>query len=254
MKTMLNIVLVIFAGAVVAQAQISNFKHVVVIVQENRTPDNLFQGLCSPPFGSASSCSTTDPAKYNIQTSNWLDKTSPTGFTQPKGVLLANAYDLSHAHSAFTVMCDSTGGPGFPACQMDGAAGIKCSGTCPTQPQFRFVTNTNNILNPYLELATQFGWANYMFQTNQGPSFPAHQFLFGGTSAPTAPDDPKGIFASENMSSTVPPPPGTKLVAGCTALDTTRVKLIMPPDDESQSIYPCFEHQTMADLLATSPT
>src|SRR5215469_14897664 len=26
-------------------------KHVVVIFQENRTPDNLFQGLCHPPFG-----------------------------------------------------------------------------------------------------------------------------------------------------------------------------------------------------------
>src|SRR5262249_32721070 len=111
MKTMLNIVLVIFAGAVVAQAQISNFKHVVVIVQENRTPDNLFQGLCSPPFGSASSCSTTDPAKYNIQTSNWLDKTSPTGFTQPKGVLLANAYDLSHSPTAVHAISHSPASP-----------------------------------------------------------------------------------------------------------------------------------------------
>jgi phospholipase C len=252
MKMMLNIVLVICAGAVVAQAQISNFKHVVVIVQENRTPDNLFQGLCSPPFGSAASCSATPTSsQYNIQTSNWLDKTSPGGVIHPKGVALANTYDLSHAHSAFTAQCDSTGGAGFPACQMDGAAGVHCSGICPSQPQFRFVTNANNILNPYLNLATQYGWANYMFQTNQGPSFPAHQFLFGGTSAPNAADDAKGIYAAENMSSTVG---GTSLVAGCTALSTTRVKLIMPPDDESQAVYPCFEHQTMADLLTTTPT
>ena len=34
-----------------AHAQIFNFKHVVVIFQENRTPDNLFQGLCAPPYG-----------------------------------------------------------------------------------------------------------------------------------------------------------------------------------------------------------
>jgi len=26
-----------------------------------------------------------------------------------------------------------------------------------------------------------------MFQSNEGPSFPAHQFLFTGTSAPVAP-------------------------------------------------------------------
>jgi phospholipase C len=254
MKLMLNTMLAICVVAVAAQAQISSFKHVVVIVQENRTPDNLFQGLCSPPFGSTASCSTTDPSKYNIQTSDWLDNTSLTHVTQPKGVALANKYDLSHAHSAFTAMCDSTGGPGFPYCRMDGAAGIQCGGKCPSQPQFRFVTNTNGILNPYLELATQYGWANFMFQTNQGPSFPAHQFLFGGTSAPTAEDDPKGIFAAENMSSTIKLAPGTGLVAGCTAESTTRVKLIRPPDDESQSVYPCFEHQTMADLLTDTPT
>ena len=42
-------------GAVPAQARDHRFptpfKHVVVIFQENRAPDNLFQGLCHPPFG-----------------------------------------------------------------------------------------------------------------------------------------------------------------------------------------------------------
>jgi len=37
---MLNVVLVICVLAVAAHGQISNFKHLVVIVQENRTPDN----------------------------------------------------------------------------------------------------------------------------------------------------------------------------------------------------------------------
>jgi len=45
------------------------FKHVVVIFQENRTPDNLFQGLCHPPFGHRHSCSNTPTARqYNIST------------------------------------------------------------------------------------------------------------------------------------------------------------------------------------------
>jgi phospholipase C len=56
------------------------FRHVVVIFQENRTPDNLFQGLCHPPFGDSDSCSTTPKAhQYNIATTGWLDKHSPTG-------------------------------------------------------------------------------------------------------------------------------------------------------------------------------
>ena len=80
--------------------------------------------------------------------------------------------------------------------RMDGAGDIPCSGTCATTPQFKFVDNSTGILDPYLELATQYGWANYMFQTNQGPSFPAHQFVFGGTSAPNAADDAAGIFAA----------------------------------------------------------
>jgi hypothetical protein len=113
------------------------------------------------------------------------------------------------------------------------------SGPCPTEPQFKFVDNSTGILNPYLELATRYGLANYMFQTNQGPSFPAHQYLFGGTSAPTADDDAAGIFAAENGKKTY----------GCASDEDATVALIFPGGDESQSIYPCFEHQTIADIL-----
>ena len=134
---------------------------------------------------------------------------------------------------------------------MDGAGDVVCSGTCPTQPQFRFVANHSGILDPYLTLATQYGWANYMFQTNQGPSFPAHQFIFGGTSAPTAADDHMGIFASENMKGTL----NSNSRAGCIAEASTRVELIHPnpnpplPGIENSEIYPCFDHQTIPDIL-----
>ena len=85
---------------------------------------------------------------------------------------LPGGYDLSHAHSAFVKMCDAD--PKTGICKMDRAAGIVCSGACPPKPQFRYVENSGGILNPYLTLAR-----HYMLQTNQGPSFPAHQFLFG---------------------------------------------------------------------------
>jgi phospholipase C len=252
MRILLTCLLLICFGTI-AQAQISNFKHVVIIVQENRTPDNLFQGLCSAPFGSDTSCSANPTSsQYNIQTTNWLDKTSSSGFTPPKTILLANDYDLDHSHTAFLEMCDSMPGIAGPTCKMDGAASVNCNGTCPGKPQFRFVKNKKGILNPYLQLATQYGWANYMFQTNQGPSFPAHQFLFGGTSAPSAADDAAGIFASSNMTSTGGTG-GTQVVAGCTAKAKTTVRLIMPGGDESQTTYPCFEHDTMADLINNAP-
>jgi phospholipase C len=240
MRLAVKMLALIGIGAVAASAQISSFQHVIVIVQENRTPDNLFQGLCSAPYGSTSTCSVNpNTSQYDIQVSNWLDKNSATGVTQPVSVPLANKYDLSHAHSAFGVMCDTD--PLTKACKMDGAGSIPCSGTCPAKPQFRFVDNSSGLLNPYLDLATQYGWANYMFQTNQGPSFPAHQFLFGGTSAPSAADDAAGVFAAENMS-------GTGKTAGCTAEIGTTVAVV-DPTGETKKIYPCFEHMTMADVL-----
>jgi phospholipase C len=237
--------LLISFGTVVAYAQIPNFQHIIVIVQENRTPDNLFQGLCKTPPGGQSFCSTTPKAwQYNIQTNDWLDKNSPSGVTQPTPVPLANDYDLSHAHAAFVKMCNAD--PTTGACKMDGAGDIACSGTCPPKPQFKFVDNSTGAVTPYLQLASEYGWANYMFQTNQGPSFPAHQFLFGGTSAPSAADDAAGIFASENLS-------GTGDIAGCIAHLLTTVELITP-SGENRKIYPCFEHSTVPDLLASALT
>jgi phospholipase C len=231
-----------------AYGQISSFQHVIVIVQENRTPDNLFQGLCVAPTPHA--CSTTPTnTQYNIQTKNWLDKTSPTGVTQPLTVALAAPYDLSHAHSAFVAMCDLD--KTARVCRNDGVAGVTCSHTCPPKPQFRYVDNSTGLLNPYLNLAEQYGWANYMFQTNQGPSFPAHQFLFGGTSAPSSADDAAATFASENMTGSGTT--GVTTVAGCTALAGTTVAVINPTG-ENQQVHPCFEHQTMVDLLPSFVT
>jgi phospholipase C len=98
-------------------AQISRFQHVVIVVQENRTPDNLFQGLCL----TSATCSTTPTnTQYDIQTKDWLDKTAITGITQPLTVALNAAYDLPHTHSAFTRQCDLNSRTGV--CRMDGFA------------------------------------------------------------------------------------------------------------------------------------
>ena len=228
-------------------SQVIQFQHLIIIVQENRTPDNLFQGLCVAPFGSATSCSTRpNSSQYDIQTKHWSDKSSDFGRTRPQPIALTAKYELGHTHSDFVAMCNAD--PVTGACKMDGASDVACfDGTCPPKPQFRFAANFNGILNPYLEIATQYGWANYMFQTNQGPSFPAHQFLFGGTSAPNASDDAAGVFAAEN-------PSPTNNAAGCIAPDGTTVALIDPSGNENQTIYPCFEHQTMADLLPSTVT
>jgi len=227
------------------EAQISSFQHIVIVVQENRTPDNLFQGLCTTPNACSANPTqnrTTGQTPYNIQTSNWLNKKSNTGVTQPVPVELTADYGDAHTHTAFKQMCDLGSGTG--ACLMDGADDIGCTGQCPANPPFGYVDNSSGILNPYLALATQYGFANYMFETNQGPSYPAHQFLFGATSAPSKADDHKGTFASEN---------GVKGfdIGGCAAEPGTAVQLITSDgvEQKGNEIFPCFEHLTVADIL-----
>src|SRR5207249_3227178 len=147
-------------------------------------------------------------------------------------------------HPAFLAMCDFNGNG---ACAMDGAANVHCNShtqPCPPKAAFGYVDNSDNSVQPYLDLVQSYGWGNYMFQTNQGPSFPAHQFLFGATSAPSADDDHAGTFASENTGKN-----DTHDKAGCAASSTARVPLINAQGVEFTKIYPCFEHQTLSDLL-----
>jgi phospholipase C len=226
-----------------------NIQHVVVIFQENRTPDNLFYGLCIAPYGSPSACSTTPSAtQYNIQTNNWLNNTSTTGVTQPSQIELDNDYDISHAHSAFLDMCDMN--TSTNVCAMDGAALIPTScatgaTNCPpANAQFMYVDPAN--VAAYLQMAQTYTFADEMFQTNEGPSFPAHQFILSGTSAPAVGST---YFVAENATGTK----GSGSDTGCTAPNPEFVDEInstdAPGSDIEIPIFPCFEHQTLTDLL-----
>jgi len=223
-------------------------QHVVIIFQENRTPDNLFQGLCLPPNGSSSSCSTSPSStQYDIASSG-MDSTGANITLRPidLGKVGANPdhYDLSHAHSAFEYMCDLNASG---VCQMNGADRIAYSGCTagtvgcppPADPQFMYVNPAD--VQPYLTMAQTYTFADHMFQTNQGPSMPAHQFIISGTSAPAVgsnqfqAENPVGIANADNNT-------------GCTAPSGEYVEEINPAGVESP-IYPCFEHRTLTDLL-----
>jgi phospholipase C len=103
-----------------------------------------------------------------------------------------------------------------------------------------------HLLDPYLAMAKRWGWANHMYQTNQGPSYPAHQFIFGGTSALDASGDMAGTFVSENFT-----PKGE--FAGCLA-DTSAMNYLI---DSSGTETPyggalgdfCYSRPTLATLL-----
>jgi phospholipase C len=202
-------------------------QHVVVIFQENRTPDNLFQDPVLISRGADIAGSGKDSTGHTIQL---------------KKVNLEVDYDLSHSHGSFNDMCDLNSATG--QCRMDGADLIpvacrKGAKDCPAPDlQFGYVDPTQ--LQPYFQLAEQYTFADRMFQTNQGPSFPAHQFIISGTSAPSAGSN---LFASENTNKNTS--------AGCDVPVGSTVALIDPTGSETANdpIYPCFEHRTLTDLL-----
>ena len=79
------------------QAQISSFKHIVLIVQENRTPDDLFQGLCLPPYGSPSACG-TGTSQYDIQSYGYDENGNKIALLP---VPLGYPYGGIHSHDGF---------------------------------------------------------------------------------------------------------------------------------------------------------
>jgi phospholipase C len=210
----------------------SKIQHVVIIFQENRTPDNLFQDQNLIAAGA-------DIANSGV---NSLGQTMPLSEID-LGTNGSNPdwYDLNHSHTAFLQMCDLNGLTGV--CAMDGAnlISISCQSgitSCPpNNPQFKYVNPAD--VAPYFQMAEQYTFADRMFQTNQGPSFPAHQFILSGTSAPSTGSD---LFVSEN-------PSASGSAAGCIAPPNQTVVAINPTGNESTTIYPCFEHQTLTDLL-----
>jgi len=204
------------------------FQHIVVIFQENRTPDNLFQ----------------DPVLINRGADIVNQGKTSTGQTLTLspidlGTTGANPqnYDLSHAHAAFVDMYD--GG------KMDGANLIPCSpaANCPPNahpnPQYMYVMPSD--VQPYFAMAEQYTFGDRMFQTNEGPSFPAHQFIISGTSAPAPMST---LFAAENPNNSP---------AGCIAPLAETVTMINAAGSETAqpAEYPCFDHPTLTDLLDT---
>jgi phospholipase C len=83
---------------------------------------------------------------------------------------------------------------------------------------------------PYWTLAQRYTLGDRMFQSNTGPSFVAHQYMIAGQSAD----------ADEN-------PVGAPW--GCDSASTNTVALIGPNGTDLAGVYPCFDYQTIGDLL-----
>jgi phospholipase C len=259
LRFLAGVVVGLVATAAGAQITYPNpINHVIVIDQENRTIDNLF-GSNSPAnayylpglvFATSGQAFTFVNGKKTVFTvaSVSIPLSSVVG---SGGSLPGYDYDPGHSHSLWISACDAPKKTDpSNLCAMDGFNHVTvtcdvgvtgCPGT--KYPTYAYVQYSDVV--PYFQIASQYGYANYMFQTNQGPSFPSHQFTFGGTSQPGTGTEPDWYVAenAKNYSNGY----------GCTASVGTTVQLVNPlTQDEKTTMYPCFNHSTLADVFAAA--
>jgi phospholipase C len=179
----------------------SPIRHVVVIVQENRSFDNLF---------------------YNFP---GADSAPPTPLQQ---VNLEDPQDVCHFHTSFEAAYDGGKLDGFGNERL--CAFVK-GVYQPTQTSgFMYAHVNRSEIQPYWTLASSYTLGDRMFQSNSGPSFPAHQYLIAGQSG----------FADEVP--TVGP-------WGCDAPAGTTVNVLEPNGTEVTGPFPCFNYTSLATLL-----
>jgi phospholipase C len=193
-------------------------QHVVIIVQENRSVDDLFNGF---------------PGADTVM----VGQTSTGQAIALRPVSLAAPYDLGHGHGGFELEYNDGAMNGFDLEQIIPAPGF----TPPPDAAYGYVPHVESA--PLFALGEEFTFADRMFETNQGPSFPAHQFIISGTSAPTATSD---LLAAENV---IFPPGVSSSNSGCDSPPGSKVQLIDPIGLENTEVFPCFDHPTLPDLL-----
>jgi phospholipase C len=153
-------------------------QHVVIVVQENRSLNNLFMG-----FPGAKT------AKYGYDSYGNRIKIKPVG--------LSTIWDLDHSSNTFFADCNGTGSIPGTNCKMNGfnlePVGCGASPPCPIKhPQYAYVPYSET--KPYFDIAKQYVLADEMYASNfDGSSFISHQYIISGQSL-SAVDYPPGAW------------------------------------------------------------
>jgi phospholipase C len=210
----------------------SPIHHVVVIMQENRSFDNLFHGF---PGANTETFGWGHGKKYELQ-----------------ALPLKWTWDLRHDHPQFLEDYDRGKVDGFDR-QIRSFKTSKQCGDAINHPSCWYIYQGTKIrqmaysyvryadVGPYWTMASRYALGDEAFSSNNGPSFVSHQYLISGQSG----------HASEV-------PNGQPW--GCDAPPSVTVELLaygpaVPPEfspatgHEVPGPYPCFTYPTIAGLL-----
>lgn len=147
-------------GSIKSAQASAKIQHIVIILQENRTVDNLFNGF---------------PGADTVKSGMSYGKV-----VQLQPVPLNQGTDLDHSHTGWWTDWDNG--------KMDGFTHPNVSYPIANLP-YSYVPRDETV--PYWTLAEDYTFADHMFQPNTGPSYPSHQYMIAGQSA-DADEDPDG--------------------------------------------------------------
>src|SRR5579885_1289703 len=158
--------------------------HIVYIVQENRSFDDLFQGYPG-----------ADTVAYGKVSSGVRIKLEPES--------LAAFYIVDHSAEAMFAACDGTGKVPGTHCRMDGFDKEYASGYPRSlkYPQYVYVPHVES--QPYFDMAHEWVLADRMFQSQLDESFVAHQYVIAAQ-AKSAVDIPNHWGCGGGRSNYVP--------------------------------------------------
>ncbi len=135
--------------------------HVVFIVQENRSFDDLFHGY---------------PGADTVSTGKMSDGKT----IKLRAMSLRQKYDIDHSTTAMFAACDGTGKLPGTDCKMDGFNNEKNYGG-PLNGQYVYVPHKES--KPYFDMAGEWVLADRMFQSQLDESFVAHQYIIAAQAA-----------------------------------------------------------------------
>ncbi|MBV9648103.1 MAG: hypothetical protein JO043_11610 [Candidatus Eremiobacteraeota bacterium] len=196
----------------------STLTHIVVVIQENRSLDNLMNGFC---VNGGSVCANTVTV-------------DPVSGTQLVPASLAAPFGLNHSHGAFALEYDYGKMDGFskePALCTKG--GHKCGSV------FSYVPAPETAI--YRQMASVDGvLSDETFETAQAPSVPAHFYAIAGQSGGY--DSDHWAIESGNAGS-------------CKSQAAVSVQILMTtpfPGQTGNSVPTCKDFQTIFDLVANA--
>jgi phospholipase C len=148
---------------------IDKIQNIVIIIQENRSVDNLFQGFPG-----------ADTQSYGYDSAG---KKVTLG-----SISLKTIWDVDHSSTSFLSACNGTGKYPGTDCRMNGfdkeivQCGMAGFPPCPFKhPQYAYVPAKET--KPYFDIASQYVLADHMFSSNfDASSFVAHQYLIAAQS------------------------------------------------------------------------